>query len=117
MQTITLIGDHRLVEVAASYLKKIDLRQRQVALSVKILDVTLDNDSVIQNDFAFRYGNNFIVNDSGRLVASFGELLPPNSNNFDVIAGGASSGKPETITVSGDSWFLRLCLQAPFLLV
>ena len=103
LQTITLIGDHRLVEVAASYLKKIDLRQRQVALSVKILDVTLDNDSVIQNDFAFRYGNNFIVNDSGRLVASFGELLPPNSNNFDVIAGGASSGKPETITVSGDS--------------
>ena len=45
----------------------------------------------------------FIVSDDGRLSASFGELLPPNSNNFDVIAGGASSGKPETVTVSGDS--------------
>ena len=103
LQTITLIGDSQLVDVAASYLKKIDLRQRQVALSVRILDVTLDNDSSIQNDFAFRYGNNFIVSDSGRFSASFGELLPPNSNNFDVIAGGASSGKPETVTVSGDS--------------
>ena len=33
LQTITLIGDSRLVDVAASYLKKIDLRQRQVAWS------------------------------------------------------------------------------------
>lgn len=102
LQTITLIGDSQVVEVAASYLKKIDLRQRQVVLSVKIFDVSLENDLDVHNDFAFRYGNNFIVNDGGRLAAAFGELLPPSSNDFDVITGGASSGKPETITVSGD---------------
>lgn len=77
LQTVTLIGDAQLVMVAEGYLRQIDLRQRQVALSVKILDVTLDNDAAISNSFAFRYGNNFIVSDRGQLVGAFGGLLPP----------------------------------------
>ena len=97
LQTITLVGDSSLVGVAENYLKQVDLRQRQVALSVRILDVTLENDSSFQNSFAFRYGNNFIVSDSGELVGAFGGLLPPNNNNFDTIAGGASSGKREYV--------------------
>lgn len=80
LQTITLIGEPQLVAVAESYLRQIDLRQRQVALSVKILDVSLDNDAAISNSFAFRYGNNFIVSDRGQLVGSFGSLLPPRSD-------------------------------------
>ncbi len=102
LQTITLVGDSKLVAIAESYLKQIDLRQRQVALSVRILDITLDNDAVINNSFAFRYGNNFIVSDRGELVGAFGNFLPPNNNNFDVIAGDAQSGKPERVTASGD---------------
>jgi type IV pilus assembly protein PilQ len=78
--TITLVGDPRVVAVAENYLRQLDLRQRQVALSVRILDVTLDNDTAISNSFAFRYGNNFIVNDRGRLVGAFGSLLPPQVN-------------------------------------
>jgi len=103
LQTITLVGDSNLVAVAESYLKQIDLRQRQVALSVRILDVTLDNDAAINNSFAFRYGNNFIVSDRGELVGAFGNLLPPNNNNFDSISGEAQSGKPERVTASGDN--------------
>jgi type IV pilus assembly protein PilQ len=103
LQTITLVGDSNLVAVAESYLKQIDLRQRQVALSVRILDVTLDNDAAINNSFAFRYGNNFIVSDRGELVGAFGNLLPPNNNNFDTISGEAQSGKSERVTASGDN--------------
>ncbi|QBE70250.1 hypothetical protein SynWH8101_2684 [Synechococcus sp. WH 8101] len=103
LQTITLVGDSNLVAVAESYLKQIDLRQRQVALSVRILDVTLDNDAAINNSFAFRYGNNFIVSDRGELVGAFGNLLPPNNNNFDTISGEAQSGKPERVTASGEN--------------
>jgi len=77
LQTITLIGSQDLVVLAETYLKQIDLRQRQVALSVKMLDVALVNDDSIKNSFAFRYGNNFIVNDEGRLLGSFGEYVPP----------------------------------------
>lgn len=94
LSTITLVGSPALVAVAEQYLKQLDLRQRQVALSVKILDVTLDNDKAIENSFAFRYGNNFIVNDRGQLLGAFGGLLPPSGDQFDVISGGASNAKP-----------------------
>jgi type IV pilus assembly protein PilQ len=77
--TITLVGQPSLVSVAEQYLKQIDLRQRQVALSIRILDVALNNDQQIDNSFAFRYGNNFIVNQQGQLLANFGGLKPPGS--------------------------------------
>jgi type IV pilus assembly protein PilQ len=101
LSTITLVGSPALVAVAETYLRQLDLRQRQVALSVKILDVSLDNDKNIDNSFAFRYGNNFIVNSSGQMLGAFGGLLPPTSGQFDVISGGASSAKPIRSTDAG----------------
>jgi type IV pilus assembly protein PilQ len=80
--TITLVGAPRLVSIAEQYLRQLDLRQRQVALAVKILDVNLENDVDIANSFAFRWGNNFIVNDNGQLLAAFGSNLPPTANDF-----------------------------------
>jgi type IV pilus assembly protein PilQ len=82
LATITLVGDPTVVSIAEQYLKKLDLRQRQVALSVRILDVTLDNKSDIDNSFAIRWGNNFIVNDSGQLLGAFGRNLPPSESYF-----------------------------------
>jgi type IV pilus assembly protein PilQ len=78
--TITLVGDPGIVLVAEGYLRQLDLRQRQVALSVKILDVNLDNNSTMDNSFAIRWGNNFIVNDNGQLLGAFGDNLPPTYN-------------------------------------
>jgi type IV pilus assembly protein PilQ len=80
--TITLIGDPSIVLFAEGYLRQLDLRQRQVALSVKILDVNLDNDSTMENSFAIRWGNNFIVNDGGKLLGAFGNNLPPTYNSL-----------------------------------
>ena len=91
--TITLIGDARLVAIAESYLKQLDIRQRQVALTVRILDVTLLNDSEIKNSFAFRYGNSFIVNDQGRLLGAFGSSLPPAASAF-TAAGATPTPNP-----------------------
>jgi type IV pilus assembly protein PilQ len=82
LSTITLVGSPALVAVAETYLRQLDLRQRQVALSVKILDVSLDNQKEIDNSFTFRYGNNFIVNDSGQMLGAFGSLLPPTADAF-----------------------------------
>lgn len=80
LSTITLIGDTVVVSIAEQYLRQLDLRQRQVALSVKILDVNLDNDSTMENSFAIRWGNNFIVNDAGELLGAFGNSTPPTYN-------------------------------------
>jgi type IV pilus assembly protein PilQ len=101
LQTITLVGDSALVAVAEGYLRQIDLRQRQVALSVKILDITLNNQTDINNSFAFRYGNNFIVNDSGQLLGAFG--TPPAFRalaNFNP----AQPGNPKTLPVDANSF-------------
>jgi type IV pilus assembly protein PilQ len=75
LSTITLVGSPGLVTIAEQYLKQLDLRQRQVAMSVKILDVNLSNNTDLLNSFAFRWGNNFIVNENGTLAANFGGLL------------------------------------------
>jgi type IV pilus assembly protein PilQ len=80
--TITMVGDPAIVAVAEQYLRQLDLRQRQVALNVKLLDVSLQNDAAIDNSFAFRFGNNFIVNDSGALLGAFGRNLPPRADAF-----------------------------------
>jgi type IV pilus assembly protein PilQ len=89
LQTVTMVGDSQLVAVAEGYLKQIDLRQRQVALNVRILDISLTNDSQINNSFAFRSGNAFIVSDQGKLLANFGAYKPPGS---------AQGGLPGTYT-------------------
>lgn len=101
LATITLVGPPHVVGIAEQYLKQLDLRQRQVALSVKILDITLDNDAAIENSFAFRYGNNFIVNDRGQLQGAFGGLLPPLGDQFDTLSGGANNAKPVIVTDQG----------------
>ena len=93
LRTITLIGDSQLIAVAEGYLRQIDMRQRQVALSVKILDISLDNDLSLSNSFAFRSGSNFIVSDRGEMLGAFGGYMPPNSGAFDVLSGGAQSSK------------------------
>lgn len=103
LQSVTLVGDSKLVSIAEGYLRQIDIRQRQVALSVRILDVNLTNDSVVDNSFAFRYGNNFIVSDRGQLIGAFGRVLPPNTGGFEAIAGGASSGKSQYKELNEDS--------------
>lgn len=100
--TITLVGDPVTVSVAEQYLKQLDLRQRQVALSVRILDVNLDNEMEIDNSFAVRWGNNFIVNDSGQLLGAFGRNLPPTSNDFRRgVPDDLKAGPPGTVTTEG----------------
>ncbi len=99
LQTITLVGDSRLVAVAESYLKQIDLRQRQVALTIQILDINLVNDTDISNSFAFRSGNAFIVSENGQLLANFGAYKPPGSPEGGLP--GSYTGSSNTTPVPG----------------
>lgn len=78
LQTINLIGSRDLVSIAEGFLDKIDKKQRQVALTVKILDVNISDGNTIDNSWSLRQENNFIVNDNGKLLAAFGSNLPPD---------------------------------------
>ncbi|KZR61352.1 type II secretion system protein GspD [Prochlorococcus sp. MIT 1306] len=108
LQTITLVGDSQLVAVAESYLKQIDLRSRQVALSVKILDVNLDNNSEMDNSFSMRFGDNLIVNDNGELLAAFGSNIPANKETFSSAPLETESGISTTKTQAIDYGLMYL---------
>ena len=76
LQSITLIGDEKLINIAEKYLKQLDLRQRQVALSVKILDVELVDNDNFGNDIALRTGSAFIISKEGQLLSTYGKFVP-----------------------------------------
>ena len=67
LESITLIGSKELIQLAEKYLQEIDKVQNQVALSVKILDVNVNDEEDLQNSFALKFDNPtaYILNDEG----------------------------------------------------
>ena len=76
LNTITLVGDPSLINVAQSYLKQIDLRKRQVAVKVQILNIRLEEDATIDSSFSAKIGDTFIVSQSGKAHMNFGAYKP-----------------------------------------
>ena len=74
LNTITLVGDSKLISIAESYLKQIDLRQRQVAVKVQILDVGLQNGFESKSSFSGAKGDAYVLNDLGRSYINFGNV-------------------------------------------
>ena len=98
--TVTLVGESRLIALAESYLKQIDLRQRQVAVKVQIISVSLDNDKTFESSFSSRMGNTFIVSDSGKGHINFGDYMPGGTDGTGIYGEGVS-GVPGTYPLSG----------------
>nr|WP_115125734.1 type II and III secretion system protein [Synechococcus sp. GEYO] len=94
LQTITLVGDSRLVNVAEGYLKQIDLRQRQVAVKVQILNIDLLNDKTIDSSFSAKIGNTFLVSESGKAFINFGQYRPGNSQGTGTLGNGTPYAEP-----------------------
>ena len=116
--TITLIGGSYLVSVAEGYLKQLDLRKRQVAVNVKILNIDLENDASIDNSFSTRIGNTFIVNDSGQALINFGTLKPPGeglgSGKFDGSGTPLTAVTPFSFPDNSQLFGNRIQGKAPF---
>jgi type IV pilus assembly protein PilQ len=78
LNSVTLVGPRRLVEMASSQLVQLDLRRRQVAVNVKIIDINLSSLDNFNSSFSFGIGDTFFVNDQGAAALNFGGLNPPN---------------------------------------
>ena len=96
LNTITLIGDPKLVSIAESYLKQIDLRKRQVAVKIQILNVTLDNDKSVDSSFSAKIGDTFIVSASGKAHMNFGAYKPGSAEEGTGIYSGDGYQTPGT---------------------
>jgi type IV pilus assembly protein PilQ len=96
LQTITLIGRKDLMKTAEKYIKNLDVRHRQVALTIKIIDVSLTKSDIKNNVFELRNGNTRIINNSGfgLRTGNFDSGNPPSSANVpNVISGGVAQNK------------------------
>ena len=95
LQTITLIGSKDLIKTAEKYLRSLDVRHRQVALTIKIIDVSLTKSDIKNNVFELRTGDTRIINNSGLglRIANLDPSNPPAGANVpNIISGGLSEG-------------------------
>ncbi len=114
LQSITLVGDSRLVAVAEGYLKQIDLRQRQVAVKVQILNVDLSNDKSIDSSFSAQIGNTFLVSESGRAFVNFGDYKPGGRAGTGVVEDGTEYIQPGAYNAGIEQEAAQRVIDPPF---
>lgn len=76
LNSITLVGAPQQVEIAAAQLIQLDLRQRQVAVNVKVIDINLSANENFNSSFSFGVNDSFFINDNGAASLNFGSLQP-----------------------------------------
>jgi type IV pilus assembly protein PilQ len=88
LNSVTLVGPLKKVEMATAMLTRLDARRRQVALNVKIVDINLSNVDDLKSSFSFGTGNGIVGVDNGAAVYNYGGYNPAKSAD---IAGGVTS--------------------------
>jgi len=91
MNSITLTGEPRQVEIASALITQLDARRRQVAVNVKIVDINLNNIQDYNSSFSFGVNDSYFVQDNGNLVMRFGSTSPVTSANINSATGRISN--------------------------
>ena len=99
LQTVTMVGEKYLIDLANGFLQKLDIKQKQVALSVKVLDVNLSDKNSSMKDFGTSIDDAFIIGNQGKIKSAFGTYLPTFPD-----AGGTSTLNPGS-TFANKSFF------------
>ena len=61
LQTITLIGSKQQMKIAETFIESLDVRHKQVALTIKIIDVSLTKSDIKNNVCEFKTGETEII--------------------------------------------------------
>ncbi len=95
LQTVTMVGEKYLIDLANGFLAKLDKMQKQVALSVKVLDVNLSDKNSIFNNYGSTLDDAFIIGTQGKIKSAFGTYLPtfPDAGNSGVVNPGSTFPK------------------------
>ena len=83
LNSITLVGEPRKVEIASTFLTQLDARRRQVAVNVKVLDVNLLNQDVFNSSFSFGVNDSFFVQERGAASLRFGDTPPVDTSELN----------------------------------
>jgi type IV pilus assembly protein PilQ len=106
LNSVTLVGEARLVELATTLLAQLDARRRQVAVNVKVVDVNLNNIQDYNSSFSFGIGDGYFVQDNGAAVMRFGSTAPVSSNTMNSATGRLSNPPIITNPLSDANVFL-----------
>jgi len=87
LNAITLVGEPRKVETATAFITQLDARRRQVSVNVKVIDVNLLNQDVVNSSFSFGVNDNFFVQDKGSAALNFGGVNPPETDTVTTRGG------------------------------
>jgi type IV pilus assembly protein PilQ len=77
--SLTLVGEPHLVQIAMSQLQQLDVRKRQVAVNVRIIDVNLAASNRSSTSFSFGVDDTRVLNDAGVGIINFGLTSPTTS--------------------------------------
>jgi type IV pilus assembly protein PilQ len=72
LNSITLVGSPRKVQMATALLTRLDARRRQVALNVKIVDVNLRDGNTLNSSVSYQNGDTAVSSNQGAAVLNFG---------------------------------------------
>jgi type IV pilus assembly protein PilQ len=72
LNSVTLVGTARKVEMATALLTRLDARRRQVALNVKVIDIALNNNNTLGTTLNFQSGNTSFQSSGGSATLNFG---------------------------------------------
>lgn len=75
-RSITLVGTPRQIEIATAQLSQLDVRQRQVAINVRVIDVNLLGIDRAGTSFSFGIDDTRVIQDGGQVVINFGSGGP-----------------------------------------
>ena len=90
LNSVTLVGTARKVEIASAMITRLDARRRQVALNVKIVDVNLSNANLMNNSLSFKVGDGFLSVEKGAAVYNYGGDNPvTNAQTLNFPGGNA----------------------------
>lgn len=70
--SVTLVGNPRQIEVAAAQLAQLDVRRRQTAVNVRVIDVNLLGIDRVSTSFSFGIDDTRVIQDGGVGIINFG---------------------------------------------
>lgn len=82
LNTITLVGNPRSVQIATNLISQLDARVRQVAVNVRVVDVDLDALDQASSSFSFGIDDTRIINSNGVGLINFDEDSPAEVLNL-----------------------------------
>ena len=108
LNSITLVGEPRKVEMATAFITQLDARRRQVAVNIKVVDVNLLNQDVFNSSFSFGVNDSFFVQDNGAATLRFGESSPARTQDINSPTGRVSSTPVIDNPFAGGDTFIDL---------